>query len=409
MGIREFRFQLDAAAVADLRARLAATRWPRGVPAVAGEPAATDWSLGADLGYMQRLLTHWGHGFDWQAWARDLNRFPQFIANAQGQDIHFVRERGSGPHAIPLILTHGWPGSFHEYLGIVDLLAHPERHGAPDAVAFDVIVPSLPGFGFSGRPARPMGPRAVAALWHGLMTGVLGYSRFAAQGGDWGSLVSAWLGADHGESLMGLHLHAMGVGPFRGSGTAPLDAQEAAWVGSARGVLACEGAYQHLQATKPLTLAYGLTDSPAALAAWIVEKFHGWSASPGGLPSGQGMDTLLANISLYWMTQSAETSTWIYHAARKKRELVFAAGQQVAVPTAFALFPGDLFPPCPRQWLERSYDVARYTVMPDGGHFAALEKGPALVADIRAFFAAQHGEAKRDVSESALDKPGCFF
>ncbi|MES2536265.1 MAG: epoxide hydrolase family protein [Pseudomonadota bacterium] len=377
--MRTFHIDIDEALLVDLKQRLRQTRWPR---------AADDaqWQYGANLDYMRQLADYWLESYDWRAAERELNRFPQFMTRIGAHDIHFIHERGSGAHATPLILNHGWPGSFHELLGIADLLAHPERHGAPDAPSFDVIIPSLPGYGFSSQPARPIGPRTIASLWHQLMTEELGYSRYAAQGGDWGSFITAWLGADYPASVSAIHLNGRGVGPYRGANAAPPTAEEHAWINQARKELAREGAYQHVHATKPLTLAYGLTDSPVALAAWIVEKFHGWTTPDADTPSDFTMDQLLTNISIYWFTNTIQSSTWLYRAGREEKQETLGPGEWITVPTGLAVFPNDLLPPCPRTWLERVYNLTHYSVMPRGGHFAALGHGPLLVADIRAFF-----------------------
>ncbi|MCZ6524563.1 MAG: epoxide hydrolase [Alphaproteobacteria bacterium] len=386
--LEPFRIDVAEEVLDDLRRRLAATRWP-------GEADDAAWQYGANLGYMKRLVAYWLEGYDWRRAEAELNRFDHFMAPLSDPElgdfrIHLVREAGDGENPIPLLVSHGWPGSFHELLGLVGPLAHPDSAGgAPafDVPSFDVIVPSLPGYGFSSGLSRPIGPRAIARLWRRLMTEVLDYERFAAQGGDWGAMVSSWLGFDHADVVDAIHLNMIAFRPWLGPGSEPLSAEEAAWVRRVKGRLGREGAYQRIQATKPATLAFGLTDSPAGLAAWIVEKFHGWSGAPAETEPPFTMDQLITNVMIYWVTGTINTANWIYRAVGDEG-LGPDRDARVEVPTGFALFPKDLFPPCPQSWLERAYNVVHRTDMAEGGHFAALENGPALVADIRTFFAA---------------------
>ncbi|MDP6405502.1 MAG: epoxide hydrolase [Alphaproteobacteria bacterium] len=383
MKIQPFSIAIPDADLDDLRARLALTRWP-------DEPVEAGWLYGSNLAYMKKLVAYWQQEFDWRAVEARLNRFDQFtapIAAADGEtfDIHFLHLKGSGPKPMPLLLSHGWPGSFLEFIDILEPLTHPERHGGEAIDSFDVVVPTLPGYGFSSKPKKPIGPRAIAGFWHTLMTDVLGYRRYAAQGGDWGSVVTSWLGLTEPQSLIAIHLNMIGFSPYRGAGTAPLSAAEKDWVGRVQARLSREGGYQAIQGTKPQTLNFGLTDSPVGLAAWIIEKFHGRPSAPADQPPPFSMDQLLANVSLYWLTNSIATANWIYHAVRHGGDVSLGEGQRVTVPTGFCLPPHDLFPLPPEGWLERMYNVTHRHDLDQGGHFTALECGTELVADVRRF------------------------
>jgi pimeloyl-ACP methyl ester carboxylesterase len=378
MRIRPFSIHIPDAALADLRRRLQATRWPSSLDDEC-------WADGADLMFMQRLSQHWLHDFDWRAQEARLNRLPQFVATIGETDVHFVHQRGTGPSPMPLVLTHGWPGSFAEMEHIIPLLADPGAHGGDPADAFHVVVPSLPGYGFSPAPAGPgVSSRTVAQLWLRLMEG-LGYSRFAAQGGDIGAGVSTWLARLFPDSLAGVHLNYI-PGSFRPTlgPAAPLTNEEQAFLTRAASWAAEEGAYAALQGTKPQTLAFSLTDSPVGLAAWIVEKFRSWSDCDGDIQRVFSLDTLLTDISIYWFSDSLSASLRLYKENRL-RPLSFDLDERVTPPFGVALFPREL-PMPPRSWVERVLDVARWTEMPAGGHFAALEQPELLASEIRTFF-----------------------
>jgi microsomal epoxide hydrolase len=296
-------------------------------------------------------------------------------------------EPGSGDNPLPLILTHGWPGSVVEFLEVIEPLAHPERFGGDVADAFTVIVPSLPGYGFSDPPDAPITPRDIAALWRTLAVDVLGCERYVAQGGDWGACVTSWLAFDHPEKLAAIHLNMQGLLPFRGDGVPPLTGEELAWLGRAQEQSRLESAYQQIQGTKPQTLAYGLTDSPVGLAAWILEKFHGWTSPGEPNPPPFAVDRLLTNVMLYWLN-GINASTWLYVALVQGEAFFLKAGEKIDVPTGLFLFPNDLIPPPPDSWTRRVYNVQRRRDGTSGGHFAAFENGPLLVDDMRAFFRA---------------------
>jgi pimeloyl-ACP methyl ester carboxylesterase len=374
------RFTLDVpdAVLQDLRERLRRARFP-------GEPAAAGWRYGTALGFMRRLVRYWLEEYDWRAVEARLNRLPQYLVTVGDYRLHVIHARGSGPEPLPLVVTHGWPGSFVELEPVIEPLAHPERFGGRADDAFDVVVPSLPGYGWSSAPPGPITTRDIARLWNDLMTTTLGYGRYAAQGGDWGSLVTSWLGVDVPERLVALHVNMMGLRPYLGEGSAPLSAEEEAWVAAARRRRRRETGYQAIQGTKPQTLAYGLTDSPLGLAAWIVEKFHGWSDPEAPAPPFT-LEQLVTNVMVYWVTGCLNSSTWLYWSARQDGAMTLGREEFVRVPTGFLACPQDLFPPPPDAWIKRVYALARRTDFPRGGHFIACERSAEFVEEARTFF-----------------------
>jgi pimeloyl-ACP methyl ester carboxylesterase len=360
-----------------LRQRLAATRWPDAI--------VHDWSDGMDLAFLRKLVSYWQDEFDWRLQEARLNAFPQFLARIGERDVHFVHVSGKGPKPLPLIVSHGWPGSFIEMLDLIPRLTDPERFGGDPADSFDVVVPSLPGYGFSEAPAQPgTTPKQIADTWADLMS-ALGYNRFGAQGGDWGSAVSTHLGIDHSDRLIGVHLNyfMQAFLPRPESVASDADPEELAYFESVKRWFAAEGGYSHLQGTKPQTLAYGLNDSPAGLAAYIVEKFRTWSDCNGDIESVFTKDTLLTNIAIYWFTKTIGSSMHLYW--NRQRWPSFAPESRPTVPFALAAFPKELSTP-PRRLIERVFSIERYTVMERGGHFAALEQPELLANDIAAFF-----------------------
>jgi len=361
----------------DLRERLRRTRWPDAI-------ANSGSDYGVELSFIREICGYWCEEFDWARQVEHFSAFRHFRWNGNGLDIHFIHERGKGPNPLPLILTHGWPGSFLEMLKVVPLLADPAAHGADAADSFDVVVPSLPGYGFSSGPGLGMNAFAIAGLWADLME-ALGYHRFAAQGGDLGAGVSTALGLSHPDRILGIHLNFIpgSYRPYLAPGT-QLASEESAFLDSAAQWFDRFGAYSHIQRTTPLTAAYGLNDSPAGLAAWILEKFRLWSDCDGDLLKRFTRDELLANVTLYWLTQTIHSSFRLYFEGGRA-PLHFAADDFVRIPCAIAHFPKEiLFPP--RVWVERGYNVQRWTEMPRGGHFAAAEQPELLAADLRSFF-----------------------
>jgi pimeloyl-ACP methyl ester carboxylesterase len=383
MRVEPFEIALDEQVLDDLRRRIRATRWPDQLPGVG-------WDHGTELGYLRDLLAYWADEFDWRAEERRLNRLAHYRTELDGLGIHFVHERAESDDAIPLIVTHGWPSTFLEPLPLIPLLTDPAAHGI-DAPAFHVVVPSLPGYGFSDRPGREgVTVRYTARLWDELMRG-LGYDRYAAAGGDFGSGVTTFLGLDHPDSLVGIHLSTLDVTPYAGPGSHQLSAEEAAYLEHNEKWWEDEGGYKAIQSTRPQTVGYGLNDSPAGLAAWVLEKWRTWSDSGGDLDGRFGRDLLLATLTIYWATESITSSMRWY---LDDRPLGTAGPDDfVAVPTAIAVFDHGHVPEGvpPREWAERLYDVRRYTVMPSGGHFAALEEPELLARDIGAFFANHRG------------------
>ena len=332
---------------------------------------------------MKELCAYWLDQFDWRAQEATINRFAHFIAPVDGIDLHFIHEKGSGPAPLPLIVSHGWPGSIVEFLEIIEPLAHPERFGGSSEDAFDIIVPSLPGFGFSGRPPRPIGPRKIARLFDTLMTDVLEYPSYLAQGGDWGGAISSWLGFEHAPACRAIHINIFTMRPPNG----PQSPEEEAWTTQFNRDQLMEDGYRTQQATKPQTLSYAMMDSPVGVAAWIIEKFNSWSDTIGDdIESVYTKDELLTNIMVYLVTRTFNTASWIYYGRREEGGRVLSPeGQRVEVPTAAALFPAELLSWPPRSYAERVYNITRWTEMPRGGHFAALEQPTLLIDDIRAF------------------------
>ena len=372
---RPFRIDVPEETLQRIRTRVRDYRWHE-------MPADGGWAYGMNLDYLRELCAYWVDGYDWRAEEAALNRLSHFTAEVEGQEIHFVHHKGRGPAPIPLIITHGWPGSIAEFTQIIGPLTDPEAHGGNPEDAFDVVAPSLPGFGFSGKPARPIGPRRIAELFAGLMQG-LGYDAYLAQGGDWGGAVSTYLGFDHAPACQGIHVNIMIVRTADGGRTD----EERAWVERFRQEQEMEEGYRIQQATKPQTLSYAMMDSPVGVAAWIIEKFHGWSdLDRADLDTVYGRDWLLTNVMIYLVTETFNTASWIYYGRREEGGRVLSPeGRRVEVPTGCAIFPRELLSWPPRTYVERLYNVTRWTEMPRGGHFAAREEPSLLVDDIRAF------------------------
>lgn len=378
--LRQFSIAVPQAALDDLARRLRLTRWPDQVE-------GAGWDYGAELSYVRELAAYWLDGFDWRAQERRLNELPQFVAAVDGLDIHFVHLKGTGPAPFPLLISHGWPSSFAEMEKIARPLADPGRHGGAPDDAFDVVIPSLPGFGFSGKPLR-RGRTWTAAIFKKLMTEVLGYPVFGAQGGDVGARVTSALGRFHAGAVAGIHISSVDLEwPDPLPGESSLSPAESDYLRRVRMWEKAEGAYAEIQGTRPQTIAYALNDSPAGLLAWIVEKFRAWSDCGGDVESRFTKDEILTNVSIYWFTETINSSMRRYYDKRNDpRPNFLKPGQRIAAPAGIAMFPGERDLLVPREFAERCYDVIRWTEMPRGGHFPALEEPELLIEDIRAFF-----------------------
>ncbi len=380
--ITPFSINIDEETLSDLRRRIHNTRWPDSAPGAA-------WEQGTDLDYLRRLLAYWADEFDWHAQERALNATNQFQAELDGVHIHFVHVRAKHGDGIPLILTHGWPSTFVELLPLVPFLTDPDGHGI-EGPAFDVVIPSLPGYGFSERPARVgVNYQHVAGLWHRLMRG-LGYERYGAQGGDFGAGIATFMALKDPTPVIGIHLSNLEISPYTGPEARPLSAEEKTYLERNQAFWQVEHGYKAIQSTKPQTLGYGLNDSPAGLAAWILEKWRSWADSAGNLDQRFSRDFLLTTVTIYWVTQTITSSMRDYFDNDNRRFRVTLGPQDfVNVPTGIAVFANtfvDEGTP-PREWAERLYSVRRWTPMPTGGHFAPIEEPELLARDIAAFFA----------------------
>ena len=375
---QSFTLRVPDAAIAGLCERLGRTRFPDQAPGEA-------WAYGTDVGYLQELAEYWRSTFDWRAEEARLNAFPQYKAPLAGIDVHFLHVPGKGPAPCPLLLLHGWPGSVFEFFELIPRLTDPASFGGDPADAFTIVAPSLPGYGLSFKPGQArFGIEEIADCVAQLMRDVLGYRRFAVQGGDWGAFTGSRLGVAHPETLIGIHLNLLAVRRDQhAAGNA--SPEEKVYFEQLASWLKEETGYQWIQGTRPQTLAFALSDSPAGLAAWITEKFRAWSDCGGDIESVITRDRLLANISLYWFTGAIGSSFWPYY-ARMHRPWPIPEGRTIDVPTGYAQFPREILRP-PRSLAERTYtDIRRWMVMPRGGHFAALEQPEALAAEVCEFF-----------------------
>lgn len=373
---KPFRLEVPDSAIADLKTRLALTRFPDAAP---GEP----WAFGASVDYVRDLVTYWKDKFDWRAQEAALNAFPQFKVPLHDIDVHYLHVPGQGPSPYPLLLLHGWPGSVFEFLDIIPRLTDPAKFGGDAKDAFTVIAPSLPGYGLSFRPGQKRFIlQDITACVHDLMTQVLGIKKFAVQGGDWGAGISSLLGHSYANSLCGIHINLMFAGRDPAAQPTP---EEARFGEELAHWLKEETGYQQIQGTKPQTLAFGLTDSPAGLAAWIAEKFRSWSDCDGVPENAISRDRMLADIALYWFTGAIGSSFWPYY-GRLHTPWPVSPKNPITVPTGYAAFPKEILSP-PRSLAQKAYtDIRRWTEMKKGGHFAAMEQPEALAHEIREFF-----------------------
>jgi pimeloyl-ACP methyl ester carboxylesterase len=375
--LEPFRINISQAVLDDLQTRLGRTRWP-------DEIDDAGWNYGTNCEYLQALTLYWRQNYDWRAQESKLNQFPQFTTDIDGIKVHFLHVQGKGPNPMPLLLTHGWPDSFFRFVKLIPLLTDPVSHGGRAEDAFTVVVPDIPGFGFSQKPTKPGWDTVrTADLFAQLMTNVLGYKKVAAHGGDFGASITEQLALHHPEILLAIHLtnvppqHALKANP---DGLSP---NEKAYIQEAKSWGEKEGAFTHIQNTKPQTLSFGLNDSPVGLCAWIIEKFHAWSDSDGQLQRVFTQDEVLTNVMIYWVTQTIGSSMRFYY--EKAHLSGVAEPSYVKVPTGFAAFAKDITP-APRQFAERYFNIQRWTEMPHGGHFAALEVPVPLTIQLREFF-----------------------
>jgi pimeloyl-ACP methyl ester carboxylesterase len=371
--IRPFSIEVPDAVLDDLRDRLQRTRWPEA-------ELVDDWSQGIPLAYLREVCSYWATDYDWREREAALNRFDHFVTEIDGVDIHFIHQRSPHPDAMPLLLTHGWPGSVVEFHKVIEPLVDPVDNGGDAGAAFHVVVPSLPGFGFSGKPTETgWGVEKIAGVWAQLMER-LGYDRYGAQGGDWGSAVTSNIGRSDPDHCVGVHMTLnMGARPSDGD----FSPEELHALERAKYYQDWDSGYSKQQATRPQTVGYGLLDSPAGQAAWILEKFWAWTDCDGHPENAISRDELLDNVMLYWATETAASSARIYWEsfgrARDQRP--------IEIPSGFTVYPKEIVPPV-RKWCEAGFtNIVYWNEQPKGGHFAAFEQPDAFVDDIRAFFA----------------------
>ena len=374
--IRPFKINISNKIIENINIKVANYSWHE-------MPDDDGWTYGTNLDYMKEISKYWIDKFDWRKTEEKINKFQNFKSSIDGIDIHFIHEKGSGTNPKPLLLSHGWPGSIVEFLHIIDQLAHPEKFGGKEEDAFDVVVPSLPGFGFSCRPSRPIGPRKMASIFNSLMTEVLGYKKYLAQGGDFGGTIATWLACDFPKTCAAIHINILIVRHPDG----PQTKEEKEWEERFERDQMVENGYRTQQATKPQTLSYAMMDSPVGVAAWIIEKMRSWSdIKNNDIESVYSKDTLLSNIMVYLVTKTFNTASWIYYGRREEGgRFLPKEDLPLKVPTAVALFPKEYLEWAPRSYVERIYNIQRWTKMPKGGHFAALEQPDLLVKDIRDF------------------------
>jgi epoxide hydrolase len=369
--LKQFRIDVPTEVLDDLHARLAQTRWPEA-------ECVDDWSQGIPLGYTRELAAYWADGYDWRSRQAALNRFDQFTTEIDGLDIHFIHQRSPHADALPLVITHGWPGSIAEFQKVIEPLVNPPSGRAEDA--FHVVCPSLPGYGFSGKPSKTgWGVGKIAEAWETLMLS-LGYDRYGAQGGDWGAAVSTQIGRNRGHCIA-IHLNMPIARPAAGSGGDLTVDEQQALAAYAEHRQWGTG-YSKQQSTRPQTLGYGLVDSPVGQLAWIVEKFWAWTDCDGHPENAVSRDELLDNVMLYWITGSGASSARLYWESFNN----FITDGRVELPTGVAAFPKEILR-TPRRWCEAVYNITHWTTMPRGGHFAAFEQPDLFVDDVRAFFA----------------------
>ena len=377
MDINAFEIYFSDVEIQNIKTKVASFPWHE-------MPKDGGWSFGTNIDYMKNLADYWTKEYDWKSQEARLNQFPNYKTKVDDLDIHFIIKKSSSPKAIPLILIHGWPGSIVEFLEIIDPLCEPEKYGNNNEVCFDIIAPSIPGFAFSGKPENPIGPRKIASIFNKLMTEKLGYKKYVAQGGDWGSAISTWLGFDHSKNCKGIHINMLPARHIDG----PKTEEEKSWDRQFSKDYVSQSGYFAIQSTKPQTLSYAMMDSPVGVAAWIIEKFYHWSdLEDRSIELTYQKDDLLTNIMIYILTKSFNTSSWIYYGRAKEGGRILSQdGRRVEVPTGCAVYPKEFLTWPPKSYVERLFNLVHWTEMDKGGHFAALEQPSSLIKDIQDFY-----------------------
>ena len=377
MDINAFEINFSDVEIQNVKTKVASFPWHE-------MPKDGGWSFGTNIDYMKNLADYWTKEYDWKSQEVRLNQFPNYKTKVDDLDIHFIIKKSSSPKAIPLILIHGWPGSIVEFLEIIDPLCEPEKYGNNNEVCFDIIAPSIPGFAFSGKPENPIGPRKIASIFNKLMTEKLGYKKYVAQGGDWGSAISTWLGFDHSKNCKGIHINMLPARHIDG----PQTEEEKSWDRQFSKDYVSQSGYFAIQSTKPQTLSYAMMDSPVGVAAWIIEKFYYWSdLEDRSIELTYQKDDLLTNIMIYILTKSFNTSSWIYYGRAKEGGRILSQdGRRVEVPTGCAVYPKEFLTWPPKSYVERLFNLVHWTEMNKGGHFAALEQPSSLIKDIQDFY-----------------------
>jgi len=384
-----FKIEIPDSTLDAIKRKVAAYEWHEMPEIPEGEDR---WAYGTDMNYMREVCDYWLSTYDWRKWEAHLNSVPQFKTNIFGIDVHFIHVKGSGSSPQPLLLTHGWPGSVFEFYDVIEPLAHPEKFGGNAEDGVDLIIPSLPGFAFSGKPKAPVGPGFIAAMWDELMRGVLGYKTYIAQGGDWGSAVTGMLGVNHsttkGGGAKAIHINMMGVR----ARVQPESEEEKNWAGEVALSMEREGAYFLIQTTKPLSLSYSMMDSPVGAAAWIIEKFHGWSdlRGPDGsehIENAYTKDQLLTSVMIYLVTKSFNSASWIYRGFHQEMTAAAGAPLIIDIPVGVAKYARECkflsFPP--RSMMDKSFNLIQWSELDHGGHFAAIETGKNFANEVREF------------------------
>ncbi len=374
--IRDFNINFSDVEISNIYKRIKDYPWQ-------SMPDIDNWRYGTNFSYIKELCDYWIKEFKWRNFEKKINSFSNYKTNVDGIDIHFIKEKGSSENPETLLLLHGWPGSVVEFLDIIKKLAHPEKYGGNKEDAFTVIAPSLPGFGFSDAPNKPIGPRRMAELLNKMMSENLNYKKYVSQGGDWGATISNWLGYDHSKYCKAIHINCLVMRHPDG----PKTDEEKKWQKKFDKDQIMQDGYRIIQATKPQSLSYSMMDSPVGIAAWIIEKFHAWSdLDSDDIESVFSKDVLLSNIMIYVLTKTFNSASWIYFGRREEGGLIFPKEfKKIPIPAGIAIFPKEITEWPPRSYIERIFNVHHWSEFSGGGHFAALEKPDLLIRDLRNF------------------------